>query len=261
MPGTDQAPPAASAVILVVEDDATLARSLHKTLSENAYAVWLAESGSDARAMLEHVQPDVILLDLMLPDTDGLLLAATLRTLTPAGIIIVSGRTRQVDRVLALKLGGDDFISKPFDVDDLLARVEAVLRRTRGGRVAAESPLPERIEVGELVLVPTRALVSLGGVPVHLTPTEYRLLVILATHVDEVVSRETFIQEVWGYQQPELATGHLVDVHIARLRSKLERGIARAPTILTRRGRGYVLASPKLQPPREVQPGRRSGPA
>jgi DNA-binding response OmpR family regulator len=256
----DQAPPAASAVILIVEDDPNLARSLQTTLAENAYEVWLAESGVDARAMLEHVHPEVILLDLMLPNTDGLLLAATFRTLTPAGIIILSGRTRQVDRVLGLKLGADDFISKPFDVDDLLARVEAVLRRIRGGRVGG-TPLPERIEIGDLVITPASALVTLGGVAVHLTPTEYRLLLILATHADEVVSRETFMQQVWGYQKPDLSTRHLVDAHKARLRSKLQAAGARAPGILTVRARGYLLPSPALESAAESDaPGGR-GPA
>src|SRR6266851_243339 len=117
--------------ILVIEDDQALVRTLRSVLSSSGYRVWVAESGSEARATLEHLEPALILLDLTLPDADGLILAATLKILRSTPIIIMSARTQQADRVLGLKLGADDFIAKPFDLEELLARVEAALRVRR----------------------------------------------------------------------------------------------------------------------------------
>ncbi len=124
-------PHATEPIILVVEDDQALGSTLRNVLSSSGYQVWVAESGSEARATLEHLEPDLILLDLTLPDADGLILAATLKILRSTPIIIMSARTQQADRVLGLKLGADDFIAKPFDLEELLARVEAALRVRR----------------------------------------------------------------------------------------------------------------------------------
>jgi two-component system response regulator MprA len=227
-------------LVLVVEDDPALASTLRQVLVASGYAVSVAESGSEARAMLEQVEPQLILLDLVLPDTDGLILATRLKSLRTTPIIIMSARAQQADRVLGLKLGADDFITKPFDVDELLARIVAVLRRATPPRTA---PLAgsERMTVGELAIVRSRALVTLGSQVVQLTPTEYRLLVALATHVDEVLPRAAMLKLVWGYDDP--AAGHVVDVHLGRLRKKLRRGSPAAPQILTVRGRGFMLAS------------------
>jgi DNA-binding response OmpR family regulator len=180
------------------------------------------------------------LLDLMLPDTDGLVLTTALKQLTNAPIIICSARQEQVDRVLGLKLGADDFVAKPFDLDELEARIEAVLRRASRVREAPASP-PDQIRVDQLLISQSRGTVTLGGQTVHLTPTEYRLLVALASRPDEVLSRETLGQLVWGYQ--DLGTGHLIDVHIGRLRLKLRRVSRAAPVIVTVRGKGYTIGS------------------
>jgi DNA-binding response OmpR family regulator len=230
----------AATTILLVEDDADTARSLSKALESSGYRVTCVETGTEARAVLEHFQPDLILLDLMLPDTDGLVLTTALKSLTKAPIIICSARTEQVDRVLGLKLGADDFVAKPFDLDELEARIEAVLRRVARVRETPAAP-PDQIRVGELVIAQSRGTVSLAGQVVHLTPTEYRLLVALASRPDEVLSREALGQLVWGYQ--DLGTGHLIDVHIGRLRLKLRRASRVAPIIVTVRGRGYTIAS------------------
>src|SRR5438067_5035606 len=226
--------------ILLVEDDPDIARSLSKALESSGYRVTAVDTGAEARSIIEHVRPDLILLDLMLPDTDGLVLTTALKNLTNAPIIICSARQEQVDRVLGLKLGADDFVAKPFDLDELEARIEAVLRRAQRVRDVPASP-PDQIRVDELLISQSRGTVSIGGQAVHLTPTEYRLLVALATRPDEVLSRETLGQLVWGYQ--DLGTGHLIDVHIGRLRLKLRRASNAAPVIVTVRGKGYTLGS------------------
>ena len=224
--------------ILLVEDDPATARMLQDAFEIAGYHVRCAPTGAEARAAVEEAQPDLILLDLMLPDTDGLLLTSSLKAISDAPIIICSARTEQVDRVLGLKLGADDFVPKPFDLDELQARIEAVLRRS-GRRRAAAPAGPEEIRIGELLIVQARGSVSLAGQPVHLTPTEYRLLAVLASNPEQILSRERLGQTVWGYE--DLGTGHLIDVHIGRLRHKLRRASASAPLIVTVRGRGYKL--------------------
>lgn len=240
-----------SDTILLVEDDPDTARALSKALESSGYQVTAVDTGAEARSIIEHVHPDLILLDLMLPDTDGLVLTTALKNLTKAPIIICSARQEQVDRVLGLKLGADDFVAKPFDLDELEARIEAVLRRASRVREAAATP-PDQIRVGDLLISQARGTVAIGGQQVHLTPTEYRLLVALATRPDEVLSRETLGQLVWGYQ--DLGTGHLIDVHIGRLRLKLRRASKSAPVIVTVRGKGYTISqdsasSPDVLPP------------
>ena len=234
-----------AATILLVEDDAETARSLCRALERSGYRVTIAETGSEARSLLEHVRPDLIMLDLMLPDTDGLVLTTTLKALTNAPIIICSARQEQVDRVLGLKLGADDFIAKPFELDELEARIEAVLRRA--SRVREVPALPtDQIQVGELLISQSRGTVILAGQSVRLTPTEYRLLVALASRPEEVLSRETLGQLVWGYQ--DLGTGHLIDVHIGRLRLKLRRASSSGPVIVTVRGKGYTIGTESWNP-------------
>ena len=229
-----------SDTILLVEDDPDTARSLTKALESSGYRVTAVDTGAEARSIIEHIRPNLILLDLMLPDTDGLLLTTTLKNLTDAPIIICSARQEQVDRVLGLKLGADDFVAKPFDLDELEARIEAVLRRASRVREVPATP-PDQIRVDDLLISQSRGTVSMAGQVVHLTPTEYRLLVALASRPDEVLSRETLGQLVWGYQ--DLGTGHLIDVHIGRLRLKLRRSSKSARLIVTVRGKGYTIAS------------------
>jgi DNA-binding response OmpR family regulator len=226
--------------ILLIEDDPDIARSLTKALESSGYRVTAVDTGAEARSIIEHVHPDLILLDLMLPDTDGLVLTTALKNLTNAPIIICSARQEQVDRVLGLKLGADDFVAKPFDLDELEARIEAVLRRASRVRDVPATP-SDQIRVDDLLISQSRGTVTIAGQLVHLTPTEYRLLVALASRPDEVLSRESLGQLVWGYQ--DLGTGHLIDVHIGRLRLKLRRSSKTAPMIVTVRGKGYTIAS------------------
>jgi DNA-binding response OmpR family regulator len=240
---------AVAETILLVEDDPDTARSLTKALESSGYGVTAVDTGSEARSIIEHVRPDLILLDLMLPDTDGLVLTTALKQLTNAPIIICSARQEQVDRVLGLKLGADDFVAKPFDLDELEARIEAVLRRASRVREVPSTP-PDQIRVDDLLISQSRGTVTLAGQLVHLTPTEYRLLVALASRPDEVLSRETLGQIVWGYQ--DVGTGHLIDVHIGRLRLKLRHASRSAPVIVTVRGKGYTIGSVSSSEPSDA---------
>jgi len=236
--------------ILLVEDDLEAARSLSEALESGGYRVRIAGTGSEARSIVEQVGPDLILLDLMLPDKDGLILTAVLKTLTNAPIIICSGRHEQVDRVLSLKLGADDFVAKPFELDELEARIEVVLRRASRVREVPAVPA-DQIRVDELVISQSRGTVILAGKFVQLTPTEYRLLIALASRPDEVLTRAVIGQLVWGYE--DLGTGHLIDVHIGRLRAKLRRASSSGPVIVTVRGKGYAIGSGSPNPANEVE--------
>jgi len=230
-------PGASRATVLIVEDDAALARTLIDALDLAGYRVWHAIDGADARAQLERARPDMILLDLILPDIDGLVLCYTLKSAANVPIVICSGTNRKRDPILALKLGADDFVHKPFELDDLLARVEAVLRRTP--RPVAPAPPPPELRVGALLVEPARHRVFLSGEPVALTPTEFRLITVMASHPEHVLSRDELAQDVWGLS--DLTHGRTIDVHVRRLRLKLQRTGRPGPTIVSVRRSGYKL--------------------
>jgi DNA-binding response OmpR family regulator len=230
-------------------------------LEASGYHVCSVERGSEVKAAIEAVQPDLILLDLMLPDADGLVLTPALRGLSNVPVIICSSRQAQADRVLGLRLGADDFVAKPFDIDELEARIAAVLRRASRAQHSSATPT-DPIQVGPLTISQARGVVTLAGQRVRLTPTEFRLLVALASRPGEVLSREKLGRLIWGYE--DLGTGHLVDVHIGRLRLKLRR-VYSEPLIRTVRGKGYVVGGDQPQPaeaaapaPAAAQPARRA---
>jgi DNA-binding response OmpR family regulator len=229
----------ARASILLVEDDPTVAWLLRQLLEGKGYRVWHVATGAEAEVALDGARPDLILLDLMLPDVHGLVLCADLKARADVPIIICSATRRKEDSVLGLKLGADDFIAKPFSPDDLVARVEAVLRRAAPPRQASSAPPPAQQRIGGLVIDHARCQVTLGGEVVRLTPTEYRLLCVLASRLDEVVSREELAQYVWGYHDRDVARS--LDVHMRRLRGKLAAGAVPAPPLVTVRGFGYKL--------------------
>jgi two-component system response regulator MtrA len=227
---------------MLVEDDHAVAQTLTDALESSGYRVWLAETGADAKTLLEQTRPDLIILDLMLPDVDGLVLCSGLKAIADVPIVICSATPQKRDAILGLKLGADDFIAKPFDIYELEARVEAVLRRTSQTRVSADaSPSPpDHIRVGELIIDRSRRRVTLGGEPIQLTPTEYRLVSALASRPDEILSRDDLATLVWGYQ--DASSGRTIDVHIRRLRVKLSQGPVPAPAIVAVRGFGYKMA-------------------
>jgi DNA-binding response OmpR family regulator len=222
--------------ILVVEDDPAMELTLRRALGGQGYRVGSAASGAEARAAIAALRPDLIILDLMLPDADGLLLTTTLRTLTDAPILICSARNTLVDRVIGLKLGAADFVAKPFDLDELEARIQALLRRATRQR----HPTTTEIRIGDLVIAPRQARVSITNRALHLTPTEYRLLSILASAPDKTFDRQSLTERVWGYRGE--SCDHLVDVHMGRLRAKLRSAQSNASYLVTVRGRGFRLS-------------------
>src|SRR5207248_2052080 len=208
------------ATILMVEDDRAITSALKEALEQSGYRVHIAEDGAQAKSMMAETHPDLVLLDLMLPDVDGLILCADLKMQADVPIIICSATVRKRDAILGLRLGADDFIAKPYDLYDLEARIEAVLRRAAQRKTVEPGPEPDHYRVGELVVDRFRRRVTLGGDELQLTPTEYRLLTALASRPDEVLTRDELAQLVWGYQ--DASSGRAIDVHIRRLRVKLD---------------------------------------
>lgn len=248
-PGESRSP---RAIILLVEDDVATAAMLADVLASSGYDVRVAPTGGSARVLVERVQPDLIILDLLLPDDDGLVLCSVLKNLAEAPILVCSGTQRRHDQFLSLKLGADDFIGKPFDIDELLARVEALLRRA-ARQQPPEALVPDApVRVGDLLIDHAMHQVSLAGQVVQLTPTEYRLLAVLAARPDQVVPREMLAKLVWG--DPDAGSGRTIDVHVGRLRMKLAQRSDTAPQIVSVRGFGYKMLSPGAPPSRPPAP-------
>jgi DNA-binding response OmpR family regulator len=229
------------AQVLIVEDNPATARALTELLETNGYQVSAAEDGATAKALLDEVRPDLVILDLMLPDVDGLVLCADLKARMDVPIIVCSGTNRKRDGTLALRLGADDFVAKPFDIYDLEARIEAVLRRASRAKAERSVAEPDHYQIGDLIISRSRRHVTLGGHDLQVTPTEYRLLCALASRPDEVLTRDELAQHVWGYE--DASNGRAIDVHIRRLRMKLDSSTVPPPRITSVRGLGYKMLS------------------
>ncbi len=233
--------PSGRATILLVEDDAAIAHMMADVLESTGYQVREAPTGAAARALVEQVRPQLIILDLVLPDEDGLVLCSVLKNIANVPILICSGTQRRRDAFLSLKLGADDFIAKPFDIYDLLARIEVLLRRA--AQLHATEPGAARgpIRIGDLLIDHALHQVTLSETLLQLTPTEYRLLTVLAARPGQVVPREALAKLVWG--DPDTGTSRTIDVHIGRLRVKLSQAGRSAPQIVSVRGFGYKIVS------------------
>jgi DNA-binding response OmpR family regulator len=233
--------------ILLVEDDQQTAETLSTVLTESNYTVWHAEDGAAARSMLEEARPDLVVLDLMLPDTDGLVLCATLKGIADVPIVICSGTVRKRDTILGFKLGAEDFISKPFDVAEFEARIQAVLRRRSAAKVAhgVSSQPADHVTIGPLSIDRARSRVSLGSQAIQLTRTEFRILQALAARPDEILSRDELSQMLWG--RPEPSGSRAIDMHVRRLRVKLDHGQQPSPPIVSVRGFGYKIVPPETE--------------
>ena len=231
--------PRRSPNILLIEDDAALASMLSETLQARGYGVWLAGSAAEAEAALEQVRPDVILLDLMLPDRNGLIMCARLKARAGAPVIICSATKRKDDAAIGLQLGADDFLRKPFSVDELQERIELTLRRgpVPGSNQRRESDEVER--VGALSIDKIRCVAAVGNETLHLTPTEFRLLSALAGRDGEVLPRVELAEHCWDSVDDGVLRS--LDVHMRRLRAKLATAAESGPQLVTRRGFGYQL--------------------
>jgi DNA-binding response OmpR family regulator len=214
---------------------------LTDVLESTGYGVSIATTGAAARAHVEQHTPDLIILDLVLPDEDGLVLCSVLKNMANVPILICSGTQRRRDAFLSLKLGADDFIAKPFDVYDLLARVEVLLRRAAQHHGIEGITQRGPIRIGDLQIDHALHQVTLASTVLQLTPTEYRLLTVLAARPDQVVPRDALAKLVWG--DPDTGTSRTIDVHIGRLRVKLAQAGRTAPQIISVRGFGYKIVN------------------
>lgn len=222
--------------ILVVDDDSVLQRTLRINLRARGHEVLLAATGEQALAAFAANQPELIVLDLGLPDLDGIEVLRRVRALSSVPVIVLSARQQADDKVEALDEGADDYVSKPFNVDELMARVRAALRRG-----ATEADAPDTIDVDGLVLDFAAHLASRDGRPIHLTPTEWRILAELARHPGRVVSHEGLLRSVWGpgYGREH----HYLRVYANQIRRKIEADPSHPRHLINEPGLGYRLRS------------------
>jgi two-component system KDP operon response regulator KdpE len=219
--------------VLVVDDDLQLLRALRINLGARGYDVVTAADGRTGLRAAAERHPDVIVLDLGLPDLDGTDVITELRGFTPTPIIVLSARTDSSDKVLALDKGADDYVTKPFGVDELMARLRAAVRRAAGPTGGDDVP----VEAGELTIDLGAKIVRRAGEDVHLTPTEWTILELLVRHRGRLVSRRQLLAQVWGAAERK-DTGYL-RVYLAQLRRKLERDPSHPEHLITEAGMGY----------------------
>lgn len=223
-------------IILIVDDEPAIRRFLTPYLEAEGYAVVEAGLGREALSLIPSHEPDVILLDLGLPDMDGEALLRALPMWVRAKVIVLSVRSRERDKVTALDLGASDYLTKPFSLAELAARIRVCLRR---GGADGESP-PVRYVFGELWIDMEAHTAGLGAQSLHLTPTEFKLLAYLARHAGKVVTHGQLLKAVWGKQSQ--GQEHYVRIHIHKLRQKIEQDPARPRYLRTETGIGYRFA-------------------
>ena len=218
--------------ILTVEDDERIRTAVRMALEEEGWDVEETASGEEALVAFTRQPADVVLIDIMLPGIDGFEVCRNIRRLGDVPIVMVTARSDSHDVVAGLEAGADDYLRKPFDPKELSARIRALLRRVRSDDVQ-----PNRIHVGDLEVLPEEGVVRQAGDEVHLTRTEFRLLLELAAADGRVLSREDLLEKVWGYDY--FGDGRLVDVHVRRLRTKIEPDPGNPRYVTTIRGMGY----------------------
>jgi len=227
------------AKILIVEDEQAIRRFLRASLSQHGYSLVEAETGQLGLMQAASAQADLMILDLGLPDMDGLEVIRQLRSWSTMPIIVLSARGREAEKVTALDLGADDYLTKPFGVDELLARMRVALRHA--SPAASEGGEPSFV-LDELKVDFARRQVFVGDRDVHLTPIEFRLLSTLIKHAGKVITHRQLLKEVWG--PDSVMETHYLRVYMAQLRRKIEAEPARPRWLLTEPGIGYRLAAP-----------------
>jgi two-component system KDP operon response regulator KdpE len=226
--------------VLIIEDDPNIVDLIRSNLIVRGFDT-VVSLGSKVPDLLDTEQPDMVLLDLILPDADGFELCRQIRERSPVAIIVVSARGGEQDKVTALNMGADDYLTKPFGIEELLARILATLRRTRPAVTHAPAGVtPAVITIGDLWIDLANRQVQLAGTEVHLTPTEFALLRELAVNRGKLLSRAHLLRQVWG-RSYETETEY-VRVYISRLRAKLEQP-GSPSLIVTRSGTGYRMSS------------------
>ena len=227
--------------ILIVDDEKPISDIIKFNMTKEGYEVVTAFNGREAIDLFEAEKPDIIILDLMLPEVDGLEVAKTIRKTSSVPIIMLSAKDSEFDKVIGLELGADDYVTKPFSNRELQARVKALLRRTELLSVdnqEVEAKL-QSIQIGDLEILPDAYVAKKYGEELELTHREFELLYHLATHIGQVITREHLLETVWGYDY--FGDVRTVDVTIRRLREKIEDTPSRPDYILTRRGVGYYM--------------------
>ncbi|WP_338779152.1 response regulator YycF [Metabacillus sp. FJAT-52054] len=232
--------------ILVVDDEKPIADILEFNLKKEGYDVHCSYDGNDALQQVEEFQPDLILLDIMLPSRDGMEVCREVRKKYDMPIIMLTAKDSEIDKVLGLELGADDYVTKPFSTRELLARVKANLRRQHTvGTTEDTAGETNEIGVGSLVIHPDAYVVTKRGETIELTHREFELLHYLAKHIGQVMTREHLLQTVWGYDY--FGDVRTVDVTVRRLREKIEDNPSHPNWIVTRRGVGYYLRNPEQE--------------
>lgn len=224
-------------LIMIVEDEDAISNFISAILSSNDYNILKTGKGAEAISMAASRCPDLILLDLGLPDMDGLEVLSTIRKWTGLPVIVVSARGHESEKVAALDLGADDYIAKPFGTSELLARIRTALRH---GQSTAGGPFPisEKLTAGELEIDYAKRLVTLGGEEIHLTPIEYKIIVLLSRNIGKVLTHDYIIKEVWGPYTNEIQS---LRVNMANIRRKLETNPGEPKYIVTEVGVGYRM--------------------
>lgn len=230
--------------ILVVDDEQPIADILKFNLEKEGYEVVCAYDGDEAIELAEAENPDLILLDIMLPNRDGNEVCREIRKTKTVPIIMLTAKDSEIDKVLGLELGADDYVTKPFSNRELIARVKANLRRQQ--QVPDDTMKATKdIEIGSLTIHPDAYTVSRNGEEIELTHREFELLHYLARHIGQVMTREHLLETVWGYDY--FGDVRTVDVTVRRLREKIEENPSNPMWIVTRRGVGYYLRNPEQE--------------
>ncbi len=223
-------------VALVVDDESNILRFVRANLRASGYEVASATNGAEALAQFEAVNPNVVILDIMLPEIDGLEVCRRIRNISDIPIIMITAKDDIQDAVEGLNAGADDYITKPFAVEELLARINAVMRRVKN--IVTQTPA-DKIKLGNLLIDLSQRQAIINGQSAHLTPTEYRLLTYLVNNVDKVVSHEELLIAIWGSEYKECT--HYLRVSIGRLRQKIETDPSNPEIIVTCSGVGYMI--------------------
>ncbi|MCH7552924.1 MAG: response regulator transcription factor [Chloroflexi bacterium] len=228
----------AAHTVLVVEDEETLRRALVYNLEREGYRVLSSQDGADGLRQARESSPDVLILDLMLPTIDGLEVCRALRQTSSLPIIILTAKVDEVDRIVGLEVGADDYVTKPFSMRELMARVKALIRRSdlRNGHTGLADPSLV-LRAGPLELQPSARVLTRRGEPIALRPKEFELLAFLMRNPGVVFSRDVLLERVWGYEYP--GGTRTVDVHIRWLRIKIEDDPSQPRLLATVRGAGY----------------------
>ena len=227
--------------VLVVDDEKPISDIIKFNLTKEGYDVVTAADGQEALDMYNDENPDLVLLDQMLPEVDGIEVLRQIRSKSDVPVIMVTAKDSEIDKVLGLEMGADDYVTKPFSNRELVARVKANLRSRKSVSQTSEETFnsTEDIHLGDLVIHPQAYMVSKDGADIELTHREFELLYYLAQHIGQVMTREHLLQQVWGYDY--FGAVRTVDVTVRRLREKIEDNPSHPNWLATRRGVGYYL--------------------